>query len=482
MSGDPGRSSKGADKAAGGKAGKGRRASVGSDHSLPLTAEALSNMKLHKTEAAEIIEARVSKEHESLELRVGRMLVGQKKSLPEIIREWDGNGNGEIEKIELRQVVRNKMKIKADNKAIDSLFDQLDQDGSGELDAKEMAAALKAFKERCQAREEEQDALRAEAVELHELVVAIDEAMLLTLEVEALQRKIRELTEGVSDGPVEIKIAVALYAQEKRTNESHVKQEVLALLDPDKAGVTAKETFVEWAGSILNDSEQMSAIADYYEELEGITGTQPLATKKGLRHIFEKVGECLAEETEAVEVEIKKRKEAKRLQKQIIATNDVYDAKVAERNEIEARREQEKLEAAKIAKAERKAAKTQKLEAKAKAEQSFNRRVEKRRSSVELSSMQVNMLSMVNQKAEEERAERERKLRASFAIFDIDGDGFLSVDELKAVLMRPNTGSTLSEADVEELVREFDVNGDGVLEFDEFAPLWTDMFGDDLSA
>ena len=123
--------------------------------------------------------------------------------------------------------------------------------------------------------------------------------------------------------------------------------QVLALLDPDKAGVTAKETFVEWAGSILNDSEQMSAIADYYEELEGITGTQPLATKKGLRHIFEKVGECLAEETEAVEVEIKKRKEAKRLQKQIIATNDVYDAKVAERNEIEARREQEKLEAAK---------------------------------------------------------------------------------------------------------------------------------------
>jgi len=83
----------------------------------------------------------------------------------------------------------------------------------------------------------------------------------------------------------------------------------------------------------------------------------------------------------------------------------------------------------------------------------------------------------VARKAEEERAEREKRLRKSFAVFDADGDGYLTVNELRAVLLRPGGTTVLTEADVLEMIRDFDINGDGVLEFDEFAPLWEDLYG-----
>ena len=59
----------------------------------------------------------------------------------------------------------------------------------------------------------------------------------------------------------------------------------------------------------------------------------------------------------------------------------------------------------------------------------------------------------------------EARMRKAFAVFDVDGDGSLTVDELKAVLLRGD--SVLTEQDVEDLVKEFDANGNGVLEFDE---------------
>ena len=39
------------------------------------------------------------------------------------------NKDGQIERIELRQVVRNDLKINAENKEIDQIFDEIDKDG-----------------------------------------------------------------------------------------------------------------------------------------------------------------------------------------------------------------------------------------------------------------------------------------------------------------------------------------------------------------
>ena len=53
-------------------------------------------------------------------------------------------------------------------------------------------------------------------------------------------------------------------------------------------------------------------------------------------------------------------------------------------------------------------------------------------------------------------------LRRAFKVYDANGDGTLTSDELKAILSRPigNAPPQFTEAQVDELVKFFDVNGD----------------------
>ena len=60
-------------------------------------------------------------------------------------------------------------------------------------------------------------------------------------------------------------------------------------------------------------------------------------------------------------------------------------------------------------------------------------------------------------------ADKEEQLRAAFNVFDEDGSGALSLEELRAVFQRPGGGNALSDEQVDALFTEFDVNGDGVL-------------------
>ena len=60
-------------------------------------------------------------------------------------------------------------------------------------------------------------------------------------------------------------------------------------------------------------------------------------------------------------------------------------------------------------------------------------------------------------------------LVAAFRVFDSNGDGSVSTDELKAILTRSVAGQPpqMTEAEVDRLIAMFDVNGDGVLSIDE---------------
>ena len=68
----------------------------------------------------------------------------------------------------------------------------------------------------------------------------------------------------------------------------------------------------------------------------------------------------------------------------------------------------------------------------------------------------------------------EVRIRQAFESFDDDGNGAISVSELRQVLTKPGTANTLLTIDeVKAIVRRFDEDNDGELQFDEFAALWT---------
>lgn len=58
------------------------------------------------------------------------------------------------------------------------------------------------------------------------------------------------------------------------------------------------------------------------------------------------------------------------------------------------------------------------------------------------------------------------KLLAAFKMFDKDGSGFISAEEIKGAL---GFGQNLSIESVQEMMRQVDENGDGQISFDEFS-------------
>jgi calcium-dependent protein kinase len=60
------------------------------------------------------------------------------------------------------------------------------------------------------------------------------------------------------------------------------------------------------------------------------------------------------------------------------------------------------------------------------------------------------------------------KLQSAFKMFDKDGGGSISTDEIKQVL---SFGQNLEESVVNEIINQVDANGDGEISFDEFAEM-----------
>lgn len=57
------------------------------------------------------------------------------------------------------------------------------------------------------------------------------------------------------------------------------------------------------------------------------------------------------------------------------------------------------------------------------------------------------------------------KLKAAFEMYDKDGSGSISTDEIKQVL---GVGKDISEEVWQQIVKEVDANGDGEVSFEEF--------------
>merc|ERR1711872_407626 len=76
-------------------------------------------------------------------------------------------------------------------------------------------------------------------------------------------------------------------------------------------------------------------------------------------------------------------------------------------------------------------------------------------------------LEMMKKKCSEE--DQMEDLRHAFKIFDGDGDGYISLRELRRVTT--TLGQALTDEEVDMFMAEADLNGDGKLDYDEFVKM-----------
>ncbi|XP_011074805.1 probable calcium-binding protein CML44 [Sesamum indicum] len=62
----------------------------------------------------------------------------------------------------------------------------------------------------------------------------------------------------------------------------------------------------------------------------------------------------------------------------------------------------------------------------------------------------------------------ERDLQKAFRVFDLDGDGFITSEELQIALSRLGLWDEHSGQDCRRMIDVYDANSDGLLDFEEF--------------
>ena len=65
------------------------------------------------------------------------------------------------------------------------------------------------------------------------------------------------------------------------------------------------------------------------------------------------------------------------------------------------------------------------------------------------------------------------ELEQAFRMFDKDGDGFIDAAELRHLLT--NLGEKLTEAEVDEMIREVDIDGDGKVDYQGNVTRWPEI-------
>ncbi|KAH7963088.1 hypothetical protein HPB52_019520 [Rhipicephalus sanguineus] len=68
-------------------------------------------------------------------------------------------------------------------------------------------------------------------------------------------------------------------------------------------------------------------------------------------------------------------------------------------------------------------------------------------------------------------ADVDEEIREAFKVFDRNGDGFVSVAELRHVMT--TMGEKLTHEEVDEMIREADQDGDGRINYEEFVNMVT---------
>jgi len=71
--------------------------------------------------------------------------------------------------------------------------------------------------------------------------------------------------------------------------------------------------------------------------------------------------------------------------------------------------------------------------------------------------------------AKQTEADDEDEMQQAFKVFDKDGNGFIAPDELRQVMS--SLGESLTDEEVEEMIKEADTDGDGQINYMEFVKM-----------
>jgi Ca2+-binding EF-hand superfamily protein len=75
-------------------------------------------------------------------------------------------------------------------------------------------------------------------------------------------------------------------------------------------------------------------------------------------------------------------------------------------------------------------------------------------------------LQLINMKKKINEENPDFELKNAFDVFDLNGDGEITIEELGKVLN--NIGQNLSQTQINEMMKQADINKDGLIDFDEF--------------
>merc|ERR1711915_529865 len=74
----------------------------------------------------------------------------------------------------------------------------------------------------------------------------------------------------------------------------------------------------------------------------------------------------------------------------------------------------------------------------------------------------------------------EAELKEAFKLFDADGDGVITIDELKNLIAK--VGGDMSEVEAKALINKADKDKNQGIDFSEFAKLWEALHGEEESS
>ena len=69
-----------------------------------------------------------------------------------------------------------------------------------------------------------------------------------------------------------------------------------------------------------------------------------------------------------------------------------------------------------------------------------------------------------------------KKFHQAFKLFDMDGDGIITIDELKKLVEK--VGGNMTEGEARGLIHQADKDGNEGIDYSEFSKLWAAIKGE----